>query len=62
MVMQVLVSGGNLLLGEQVADESKEAIANVLKGSDLVFITAGMGGGTGYMIYCIGEDSIYNNL
>ncbi|KAM7498940.1 hypothetical protein LguiA_023354 [Lonicera macranthoides] len=40
-------TGGNPLLGEQAADESKEAIANALKGSDLVFITAGMGGGTG---------------
>ncbi|KAM7504236.1 hypothetical protein LguiB_003140 [Lonicera macranthoides] len=42
-----LGTGGNPLLGEQAADESKEAIANALKGSDLVFITAGMGGGTG---------------
>ncbi|KAJ9672249.1 hypothetical protein PVL29_025745 [Vitis rotundifolia] len=42
-----LGTGGNPLLGEQAAEESKEAIANALKGSDLVFITAGMGGGTG---------------
>ena len=34
-------------MGEQAAEESKEAIGNALKGSDLVFITAGMGGGTG---------------
>ncbi|KAE9456469.1 hypothetical protein C3L33_11552, partial [Rhododendron williamsianum] len=40
-------TGGNPLLGEQAAEESKEAIAASLKGSDLVFITAGMGGGTG---------------
>lgn len=40
-------TGGNPLLGEQAAEESREAIANSLKGSDLVFITAGMGGGTG---------------
>lgn len=40
-------TGGNPLLGEQAAEESKEAIANALKGSDMVFITAGMGGGTG---------------
>lgn len=40
-------TGGNPNLGEQAAEESKEAIANALKGSDLVFITAGMGGGTG---------------
>ncbi|KAK6934519.1 Tubulin/FtsZ, GTPase domain [Dillenia turbinata] len=42
-----LGTGGNPLLGEQAAEESKEDIANALKGSDLVFITAGMGGGTG---------------
>ncbi|KAG6387462.1 hypothetical protein SASPL_152652 [Salvia splendens] len=42
-----LGTGGNPLLGEQAAEESKEAIANSLKGSDMVFITAGMGGGTG---------------
>ncbi|KAG6466006.1 hypothetical protein ZIOFF_076231 [Zingiber officinale] len=40
-------TGGNPFLGEQAAEESKEAIANVLKDSDMVFITAGMGGGTG---------------
>ncbi|MQL82362.1 hypothetical protein Taro_014831 [Colocasia esculenta] len=40
-------TGGNPLLGEQAAEESREAIANALKDSDLVFITAGMGGGTG---------------
>ncbi|KAG5254659.1 hypothetical protein OIU76_019571 [Salix suchowensis] len=42
-----LGTGGNPLLGEQAAEESKDAIATALKGSDLVFITAGMGGGTG---------------
>jgi cell division GTPase FtsZ len=40
-------TGGNPNLGEQAAEESKEAIANSLRDSDLVFITAGMGGGTG---------------
>ena len=40
-------TGGNPRLGEQAAEESKEAIANALQGSDLVFVTAGMGGGTG---------------
>lgn len=34
-------------IGEKAAEESREEIANALKGSDLVFITAGMGGGTG---------------
>ncbi|KAL3508431.1 hypothetical protein ACH5RR_027832 [Cinchona calisaya] len=42
-----LGTGGNPLLGEQAAEESKDAISNALKGSDMVFITAGMGGGTG---------------
>ncbi|XP_020250888.1 cell division protein FtsZ homolog 1, chloroplastic-like, partial [Asparagus officinalis] len=42
-----LGTGGNPLLGEQAAEESREAISNTLKDSDLVFITAGMGGGTG---------------
>ncbi|XP_027342540.1 cell division protein FtsZ homolog 1, chloroplastic-like [Abrus precatorius] len=42
-----LGTGGNPLLGEQAAEESQEAIANALRGSDLVFVTAGMGGGTG---------------
>lgn len=40
-------AGGNPNLGEQATEESKEAIANALRDSDLVFITAGMGGGTG---------------
>ncbi|KAG9449344.1 hypothetical protein H6P81_009309 [Aristolochia fimbriata] len=42
-----LGTGGNPQLGEQAAEESKDAIANALKDSDLVFVTAGMGGGTG---------------
>ena len=34
-------------IGKRAAEESREDIAQVLKGSDLVFVTAGMGGGTG---------------
>ena len=34
-------------IGEKAAEEDREAIANALKGADMVFITAGMGGGTG---------------
>ncbi|MBN1898423.1 MAG: cell division protein FtsZ [Spirochaetes bacterium] len=34
-------------VGEKSANESKEMISDVLRGSDMVFITAGMGGGTG---------------
>ena len=39
---------GNPLLGEQAIEESRNAIVDALKESDLVFITVGMGGGTGY--------------
>ncbi len=42
-----LGSGGNPEVGRQAAEESKEEIKTVLKNSDMVFITAGMGGGTG---------------
>ncbi|MQL75768.1 hypothetical protein Taro_008144 [Colocasia esculenta] len=42
-----LGTGGNPELGEQAAEESKDSISKVLADSDLVFITAGMGGGTG---------------
>jgi cell division protein FtsZ len=34
-------------IGERSAEESKEEIAATLKGADMVFVTAGMGGGTG---------------
>ncbi len=34
-------------IGRRAAEESREEIASALKGADLVFITAGMGGGTG---------------
>ncbi|MEG0767145.1 MAG: cell division protein FtsZ, partial [Clostridia bacterium] len=34
-------------IGRRAAEESREEIAQALKGSDLVFVTAGMGGGTG---------------
>ena len=34
-------------VGRRAAEESREEIASALKGADLVFITAGMGGGTG---------------
>lgn len=42
-----LGAGGNPEFGEQAARESEEAILAELTGSDMVFITAGMGGGTG---------------
>ena len=40
-------AGSNPELGEKAADESIEEISNAIKGADMVFITAGMGGGTG---------------
>jgi len=42
-----LGAGGVPDTGEKAAEESREEIKNVLKGADMVFITAGMGGGTG---------------
>lgn len=39
--------GGNPEIGEQAAEESQEKIKELLIDSDMVFITAGMGGGTG---------------
>ena len=42
-----LGAGANPDIGREAAEESREDIAMVLDGSDLVFITAGMGGGTG---------------
>ncbi|NLC11741.1 MAG: cell division protein FtsZ [Firmicutes bacterium] len=42
-----LGSGGNPEIGRNAAEESREDIQNTLKGADMVFITAGMGGGTG---------------
>ncbi|MCL2625797.1 MAG: cell division protein FtsZ [Cystobacterineae bacterium] len=42
-----LGAGANPEVGRQSATESKEEIAHYLEGADMVFITAGMGGGTG---------------
>jgi cell division protein FtsZ len=42
-----LGSGGDPETGRKASEESAEDIYEVLKGSDMVFITAGMGGGTG---------------
>lgn len=39
--------GGNPVLGRQAAEESRDRIREVLSGADMVFVTAGMGGGTG---------------
>jgi len=42
-----LGAGANPEIGRKAAEESKEEIIEALKGSDMVFITCGMGGGTG---------------
>lgn len=42
-----LGAGGNPAIGQKAAEESREEIAAALENTDLVFITAGMGGGTG---------------
>jgi cell division protein FtsZ len=42
-----LGAGANPEVGRKAAEESKDKIAEALRGADLVFITAGMGGGTG---------------
>ena len=42
-----LGAGANPDIGKRSAEESIEAVRNILDGADMVFITAGMGGGTG---------------
>ena len=42
-----LGAGGRPEVGEGAAQESKDEISDALKGADMIFITAGMGGGTG---------------
>jgi cell division protein FtsZ len=42
-----LGAGANPEIGKKAAEESREMITNALKGADMVFVTAGMGGGTG---------------
>lgn len=46
-IAQGLGAGANPEVGEKAAKESIEEIERVLEGTDLVFVTAGMGGGTG---------------
>src|SRR5512142_1323332 len=42
-----LGAGGDPEIGRKAAEESADELYNVLKGSDMVFVTCGMGGGTG---------------
>ncbi|NLT73808.1 MAG: cell division protein FtsZ [Chloroflexi bacterium] len=46
-VTRGLGCGGDPKLGEKAAEESAEGIKELLDGADMVFVTAGMGGGTG---------------
>ncbi|MDP6529517.1 MAG: cell division protein FtsZ [Gemmatimonadota bacterium] len=46
-VTRGLGSGGNPEVGRRAVEESRDAVAEALEGSDMVFVTAGMGGGTG---------------
>jgi cell division protein FtsZ len=46
-VTRGLGAGGNPEIGRKGAEESAEELYEVLKGSDMVFVTSGMGGGTG---------------
>jgi cell division protein FtsZ len=39
--------GGNPVLGRQATEESRDRLLEIMTGADMVFITAGMGGGTG---------------
>src|SRR6185437_6276385 len=42
-----LGAGANPEVGKKAAEESKEQLEDALRGADMVFVTAGMGGGTG---------------
>ncbi len=42
-----LGAGANPEIGKKAAEESREDVAQLLEGADMVFITSGMGGGTG---------------
>lgn len=42
-----LGAGANPDIGKRAAEESREPLMNALRGADMVFVTAGMGGGTG---------------
>ncbi len=46
-VTRGLGSGGDPTVGARAAEESKGELRSVLEGADMVFVTAGMGGGTG---------------
>jgi cell division protein FtsZ len=47
MVTRGLGAGGDPLIGKKAAEESRDELKTALAGADMVFLTAGMGGGTG---------------
>ena len=47
IILGNLGAGANPEVGRRAAEENEEAIREAIKGSDMVYITAGMGGGTG---------------
>src|SRR5512136_54950 len=46
-VTRGLGAGGDRALGAKAADESRDEIKSIINGADMVFVTCGMGGGTG---------------
>ena len=62
-----LGAGANPDIGAQAAEESKAEISEAIKGADMVFVTAGMGGGTGTGAapyssrYCKRNGNTYNS-
>ncbi len=46
-VTGMMGAGGDPVIGKKAAEESRDLIAEALRSTDMVFITAGMGGGTG---------------
>lgn len=42
-----LGAGSNPAIGQEAAEETRDEVAQALEGADMVFVTAGMGGGTG---------------
>ena len=55
-VTKGLGAGGRPEVGEQAAMESEDEIHELLEGADMVFVTCGMGGGTGTGAAPVGRD------
>ena len=61
-----LGAGARPEIGEKAAEENQEELAQALKGADMVFVTCGMGGGTGTGICresaCKEENKVRHNI